>query len=74
MTPSQRDISRKLRILNYAKQIGNVTAACRHFGISREISYKWERAYEKAGEATIIPNVNRGYFQHSAPNQKPRAT
>jgi hypothetical protein len=27
MTPAQRDISRKLRILNYAKQIGNITAA-----------------------------------------------
>jgi hypothetical protein len=37
MTPAQRDISRKLRIFNYAKQIGNVSAACRHFGISREI-------------------------------------
>jgi hypothetical protein len=37
MTPAQRDISRKLSIFNYAKQIGNVSAACRHFGISREI-------------------------------------
>jgi hypothetical protein len=45
MTPAQRDISRKLRIFNYAKQIGNVSAACRHFGISREIYYQWKRAY-----------------------------
>ena len=37
MTPAQRDISHKLRIFNYAKQIGNVSAACRHFGISREV-------------------------------------
>jgi hypothetical protein len=40
MTPAQRDISRKLRIFNDAKQIGNVSAACRHFGISREIYYR----------------------------------
>jgi hypothetical protein len=34
MTPAQRDISRKLRIFNYAKQIGNVSASLppfRHF-------------------------------------------
>jgi transposase InsO family protein len=54
MTPAQRDISRKLRIFNYAKQIGNVSAACRHFGISREIYYQWKRAYEKDGEQALI--------------------
>jgi transposase-like protein len=54
MTPAQRDISRKLRIFNYAKQIGNVTAACRHFGISREIYYRWKRAYEKDGEQALV--------------------
>ena len=37
------DIRRKLRILNHAK-------TCRHFGISREIFYRWKRAYEKEGE------------------------
>jgi transposase-like protein len=54
MTPAQRDISRKLRIFNYAKQIGNVSAACRHFGISREIYYQWKRAYEKDGEQALV--------------------
>ena len=54
MTPAQRDISRKLRIFNYAKQIDNVTAACRHFGISREIYYRWKRAYEKDGEQALV--------------------
>jgi transposase-like protein len=54
MTPAQRDISRKLRIFNYAKQIGNVTAACRHFGVSREIYYRWKLAYEKDGEQALV--------------------
>jgi Helix-turn-helix domain len=55
MTPAQCDISRKLRIFNYAKQIGNVSAACRHFDISREIYYRWKRAYE-----TASPSFFRG--------------
>jgi len=54
MTPAQRDISRKLRIFNYTKQIGNVTAACRHFGNSHEIYYSWRRTYEKDGEQALI--------------------
>ena len=54
MTPAQGDISRKLRIFNYAKQIGAVTAACRNFGVSREIYYRWKRAYEKDGEQALV--------------------
>jgi hypothetical protein len=37
MTPKElSDIRRKLKVLNYAKEIGNAGAACRHFGISGE--------------------------------------
>jgi transposase len=48
------DIRRKLRILNYGKEIKNVSKACRHFGISREIYYQWKRAYAKRGENALI--------------------
>ena len=45
----QRDICCKLRVLNHAKQSGNVSATCRYFGISRESFYQWKRALaEKA--------------------------
>lgn len=54
MTKAQRDIKRKLRILNYAKEIGNVSKACRYFGISREAYYQWKRAYERHGEKALI--------------------
>jgi len=37
MTQAQRDISRKLRILNHAKETKNISKTCRYFGISREI-------------------------------------
>lgn len=53
---SQSDIRRKLRVLNYAKQIGNIAQACRYYGISRETYYQWKRAYEAGGEVALINN------------------
>lgn len=32
----QRDIKRKLKILEYAQKVGNISKACRYFGISRQ--------------------------------------
>ncbi|MBD3609593.1 MAG: helix-turn-helix domain-containing protein [Gammaproteobacteria bacterium] len=51
---TQKDISRKLRILNHAKEIGNVSKTCRYFGIFHEAFYKWKRAYEAHGEIALI--------------------
>jgi transposase-like protein len=48
------DIHRKLKILNYAQEIGNITQACRYYGISREIFYQWKRAYLAQGETALI--------------------
>jgi transposase InsO family protein len=50
----QRDISRKLRILNHANESGNISATCRYFGISREIFYRWKRALAEKGEPGLI--------------------
>jgi transposase InsO family protein len=50
----QRDISRKLRILNHAKESGNVSRTCRSFGISRETFYQWKRAHERDGERALV--------------------
>ena len=55
MTKAQRDIKRKLRVLNYAKEIGNVSKACRYFGISRETFHLWKRAYEQHGDKPYNP-------------------
>jgi transposase len=48
------DIRRKLRILNYAQESGNVAQTCRYFGISREIFYQWKRADAQHGELALI--------------------
>ncbi len=57
MTQSKRDIKRKLQVLEYAEDCGNVARTCRHFGISRQCYYNWRRAHERFGEAGL---VNRG--------------
>ena len=57
MTQKQRDIKRKLAVLEYAEESGNVAKTCRRFGISRQCFYNWLRAYERRGEAGL---VNRG--------------
>ena len=48
------DIRRKLKVLNYAQEIGNVSKACRYHGISRETYYQWKRAYEKGGDQALV--------------------
>ena len=53
-TKAQADIRRKLKILNYVKEFSNVSRACRHFGVSRETYYKWERDYESHGEIALV--------------------
>lgn len=35
MTQKKRDIKRKIAVLEYAQDCGNVAKTCRHFGISR---------------------------------------
>jgi len=53
---AQHDISRKLKVLNYAKEINNISKTCRYFGICRETFYKWKRAYEANGKEALLNN------------------
>lgn len=54
MTKAQRDIKRKLRVLNYAQAIGNVSKTCRYFGISRKAYYEWKQGHAQYGEQGLI--------------------
>ena len=51
---AQQDITRKLKVLNHAKDTGNVSKTCRYFGICRETFYTWRRAYQADGEKGLI--------------------
>ena len=54
MTKAQHDINRKLRVLNYAQKIRNVSKACRYFGIGRQAFYEWKKAYAEKGEQGLV--------------------
>lgn len=51
---AQRDVARKLKVLNYANEIGNIAKTCRYFGICRETFYTWKRSYQSEGERGLI--------------------
>jgi transposase InsO family protein len=51
---AQQDIARKLKVLNHARAIGNVSKTCRYFGICRETFYSWKRSYEAHGDKGLI--------------------
>ena len=53
MTNEEREIQRKLRVLQHAEKIGNARKACRYFGVGRSSFYRWRNAYKKFGEAGL---------------------
>lgn len=42
---AEHDIACKLKVLNFAKEYGNISKTCRYFGTCRETFYTWRRAY-----------------------------
>ena len=53
---AEHDIARKLKVLNHAKEHGNISKTCRYFEICRETFYTWRRAYELGGNDALINN------------------
>ena len=54
MTQAQRDIKRKMKVLEHARECGNVAKTCRYFGISRQCYYNWLHAFERRGEGGLV--------------------
>ena len=54
MTQEERDIRRKIKVLEHACSSGNVSRTCRYFGISRETYYCWRRRYQQYGEKGLV--------------------
>ena len=68
VTNDQREIRCKLRILEHAEQIGDVSKTCRYFGVGRASFYRWRHAYEERGEAGL---ANTRSAPHNHPNKTP---
>lgn len=45
----------RLRALDLAKELGNVTEACEQLGISRSLFYRWRRRFESYGPDGLHP-------------------
>ena len=51
---AEADIRRKTKVLEYAKQSGNVSHTCRKYGVSRDSFYRWKKQLESGGPDALV--------------------
>jgi len=54
MTDDEREIRRKLRVLQRAEEVGSASKAYRYFGIPKSTYFRWRQAYLRYGEQGLI--------------------
>ena len=59
MTPAEIIYHRRVRLLELADELANVSAACRQMGISRTRYYEWRAIVARFGLAALMPKERR---------------
>jgi transposase InsO family protein len=57
---------RRVRLIEHAAKIGNVSEACRVFGVSRKTYYEWVNKAEQYGLSALLPRERRKPHQPNA--------
>ena len=66
MTHEDIVYDRRVRLIEYAAKIGNVSEACRVFGVSRKTYYEWINKAEQYGLSALLPRDRRMPHQPNA--------
>jgi transposase InsO family protein len=59
VTPAEIIYQRRVRLLDLARETGNVAEACRTFGVSRTRFYEWKSLAERYGLEALMPKTRR---------------
>lgn len=66
MTHEDIVYDRRVRVIEHAAKIGNISEACRVFGVSRKSYYEWIAKAEQYGLSALLPRDRRTPHQPNA--------
>ena len=75
MTAAKKIAQKRLTLLQLAERLRNVSAACRHHGVSRSQFYEYKRAFQEKGLDGLLdrPPVPKSFPSETLPEVKDKA-